>query len=435
MNEEYITHYTAEDAARTERIKAIQAQPENWVLAQNERGILQLLDILLSYLLNKAATCEIHAELSEDGLLFLKTKEACWPVENEDKVFQEIGSFLLNEEHPEEMPFLIINALSERLGLSTRLGATLYEQQYSLGELYFNMRLNGQEDLDYGTRLIFSPSRLVFRGAHLHVALLRSYFQKKVCFTPGLKIYFKTLEWESRSWTFHAPNGIADYLETLQSMQLPIVPPIRFKVQVEEVNLSLEVAIAYTETDLMDTPPGLLLGYANGKETPGGGAHIDTTIQALEGFWASMLDDLAPDQQLSEKYELNLHKGLLLIVRLEGDPALISTHDNRMQFTDALFAEYLLRLIGTELWDVFEERLSWKERILRHVYELSDKEWRTIHYYIHEEKEKRERERKEEKKEEAEQHEAAMRLRDAHRSRKDTTETEEEDEDEDDDEL
>lgn len=434
MKEEYITHYTSADAARTERIKGIQDQPSDWVVAQNERGILQLLDILLSYLLAQTKARDIQAELSEEGLLFLKTEDACWPISTADKAFQEIAALLYSEEEPEEQSFLVINALSERLGLSTLLGDTLYEQQYSMGNLHFNMRLNAQEDLDYGTRLIFSPSRLLFRGAHLHVALLRSYFQRKVCFTPNLRIQFKTLERQPRSWSFHAPNGIADYLEILQSTQLPMVPPIRFEVEVEEVNLYMEVALAYTEPDLMQAPPQLLLGYANGWETPGGGDHVDTTIKALEGFWTSMLDDLVPNRNFSEKYELDLHKGLLLIVRLEGDPALIGMRNGRMQFTDSIFTEYLLRLIGAELWEVFEERLRWKERILRHVYQLSDKEWRTIYYYIHEEEEKLALERRAEGRDEIEQHEAAMRLRAAHRS-EENTEPEEEEDDEDDDEL
>lgn len=433
MNEEYITHYTAADVARFERIKAIQAHPEEWLVAQNERGILQLLDILLSYLLSRAESKEVFAELSEDGLLFLKTESLCLPISDTNQAFQEIGHLLYNEEQPQQLNFLTINALSERLGLGTVLDNTLYEQQYSLGRLHFNMRLNGQAGLDYGTRLIFSPSRLLFRGAHLHVALLRSYFQRKVCFVPGLRIHFQTLERRSRSWSFHAPNGIVDYLETLQSTQLPIVPPISFEVSVREVDLHLEVAIAYTESDLMEMQPRLLLGYANGRETPKGD-HLDVTIQALEGFWQGVLNDLMADREVAADYEPDLHKGLLLIVRVEGDPALIGMRDGHMRFTDPLFGEYLMRLIGTELWAVFEQRDSWKERILRHVFQLSDKEWRTIYYHINREEEKLAREEDAERQEEAEQHEAAMRLRHAHRSDEEEHKQDRE-EDEDDDEL
>ncbi len=214
----------------------------------------------------------------------------------------------------------VVNALSTDLHVEVAREGFLWTQEYKIGVPQAPLKKGAAVDYT-GTTIQFLASPDIFETVEYDYETLRARFQQMAFLNKGLRIHL-TDERNGRTDDYKYDRGLMDYVEYLNnSKKSEIVHNeiISFESETKEKNMSLEVAMQWTNayTESVHT-------YANTINTHEGGTHEEGFRAAL----TSLLNKYARATNLLKEKDENLSGD---DVR-EGLTAVISVKISEPQF-------------------------------------------------------------------------------------------------------
>lgn len=163
----------------------------------------------------------------------------------------------------------VVNALSEWLEVTIRLGGVVYKQRYERGKAMYPLKeISTCRKNDTGTEITFLPDAEIFEKTRFKEDSVKSRLHETAYLNPELTIHFidKRVTPEEKV-DFHEPNGIKTFVQDLNTGKEAIHDIIYFKREVD--GIEVEAAIQF-----VDEFQENILGFCNNIFTQEGGTHI-----------------------------------------------------------------------------------------------------------------------------------------------------------------
>ena len=163
----------------------------------------------------------------------------------------------------------VVNALSEWLEVTIRVGGIVYMQRYERGKAMHPLKEIGTcRKNDTGTEVTFLPDKEIFEKTRFKEDAVKSRLHETAYLNPGLTIHFvdKRTSPEEKV-DFHEPNGIKAFVQDLNNGKSAIHDIVYFKREVD----GIEVEVAFQFIDEFQEE---ILGFCNNIFTQEGGTHI-----------------------------------------------------------------------------------------------------------------------------------------------------------------
>jgi DNA gyrase subunit B len=212
-----------------------------------------------------------------------------------------------------------VNALSEWTDVEVVKGGTVYLITFARGEMVKPLTVIAEQDKDRagrnGTRISFLPDSQIFPDTRFRYETLQHRLRELAYLNPGVTIRLLDERVDEngkqRDDTFHFEDGLLGYVEHLNRAKTPYSAPIRIMKKDENSELSIEVAMQYT-----DATNELLLAFGNNIVNPDGGTHVQgfkTSLTRTINNYAkrmNLLKDITPSGD-------DLREGLTAVVSVK----------------------------------------------------------------------------------------------------------------------
>jgi DNA gyrase subunit B len=226
-----------------------------------------------------------------------------------------------------------VNALSVQLKAEVKRDGALWQQTYSEGiptsKLIQVRPLEPNEST--GTSIAFTPDFTILQPNEFSYPALARRFRELAFLVPGLTITLKDEreQPEGDEVSFHFPNGLTDFLSSLNRSYTPIHQPVRISESVDmrghsgqRYTIEVEATFQYVQQ-----PASIILSYGNLLETPGGGTHV---VGFLRGI-ALLLNILIQEKSVSDVAPNTLDEASYV----PGLTAIISIKQQHVSFESA----------------------------------------------------------------------------------------------------
>ena len=173
-----------------------------------------------------------------------------------------------------------INAVSKELLAEVRRNGSLWQQTYSEGKRTSDLiqvrPLNAGEST--GTTIAFTPDFSILQPNAFSYPALARRFRELAYLVPGLTLTLKDEreQPEGAEVSFQYPNGLGDFLSSLNRGYTPIHKPVHISEAVDmrgrdgqRYTIEVEAVFQYVQQ-----PESTILSYGNLLETPAGGTHV-----------------------------------------------------------------------------------------------------------------------------------------------------------------
>ena len=166
----------------------------------------------------------------------------------------------------------VVNALSQWLEVEVSRDGKVHHMRFERGKPVSKLKVKGTTKKT-GTKVSYQPDTEIFESIEHEPERLLNRLEELSYLNRGVKINF-TNEKTGETVAFQEKNGIAAYVEHLNSAREPMHRPIYFtrKREDTEVEIALQYNTGYQET---------ILSYANNIHTAEGGTHVSGLKTAL----------------------------------------------------------------------------------------------------------------------------------------------------------
>lgn len=170
----------------------------------------------------------------------------------------------------------VVNALSNRVEITVRRGAQVYDMAFEHGDKVESLEVTGTcGRRNTGTRVHFWPNASYFDSANFSITKLVYLLRAKAVLCPGLRIKFNNKQTgETTEWYYEA--GLTDYLKDAVK-GLPLLPEEPFVGNFAGQLDAAEWAITW----LPEGGESVNESYVNLIPTPLGGTHVNGFRQGL----------------------------------------------------------------------------------------------------------------------------------------------------------
>jgi DNA gyrase subunit B len=177
-----------------------------------------------------------------------------------------------------------VNALSEYLECEIFRAGKVYQIEFERGRVSRPLAMVGDIPANStrtrGTRVTFLPDPTIFPETDFNFDTLETRLRELAYLNPGVTIHLTDERvgdnGKPRSVTFHAKNGLAEYVEHLMSGKNAVSSPIYVRKDEAPASLVCEVAMQYH-----DGYNELVLSFANNINNVDGGTHAQGFKTAL----------------------------------------------------------------------------------------------------------------------------------------------------------
>jgi DNA gyrase subunit B len=351
--------YSAKNITVLEGLEAVRKRPGMYIGSTGLRGLHHLVWEVVDNSVDEALAgrCDhITVELLEDGGVRIGDDGSGIPVDLHEKEGRSALEVVLTVLHAggkfdsqayavsgglHGVGISVVNALSERLLAEVERDGARWRQTYQRGIPDGPIEQVGDSDRT-GTTITFWPDRDIFESTEFVADTIVRRLRDTAFLTAGLRIALTDARPQSdpepdldapageprtardgpRTWEFHAPGGLADFVDHIRATRNKeaLHPTIHFEAEEEGPNgpQSVELACQWID-DFNDA----LLSFANTINTHEGGTHEEGFRTAL----TSVVNRYAKDKNLLRSKEVetlsgdDLRGGLVAIVSVKvGDP-------------------------------------------------------------------------------------------------------------------
>ena len=340
--------YSAKNITVLEGLEAVRKRPGMYIGSTGARGLHHLIWEVVDNSVDEALAgrcSQIDVVLTADGGVRVSDDGSGIPVDLHEKENRSALEVVLTVLHAggkfdstayavsgglHGVGISVVNALSSRVVAEIRRDGGIHQQEYSRGIPQGPVERIG-DATDTGTTISFWPDEQIFESVEFMADTIVRRLRDTAFLTAGLRITLTdervredAEEDESpRSWEFHAPRGLADFVEHLRSTRNKdgLHEPIHYEAEevLESTGAqSVEISLQWI-SDFNDT----ILSYANTINTHEGGTHEEGFRTAL----TSVLNRYAKDKNLLRSKEVDsltgddLRSGLIAIISVKvGDP-------------------------------------------------------------------------------------------------------------------
>ncbi|MDQ6748410.1 MAG: ATP-binding protein [Candidatus Dormibacteraeota bacterium] len=220
----------------------------------------------------------------------------------------------------------VVNALSEKVEATVRLGGKVHFQEYKRGKAVAPMTSSGKST-ESGTTIRFWPDAEVFETLDFDWDTVTHQLRELALLNKGIWIELHDERPEGgRDYVFYFDGGLKSFVNYLnRGLGAINVPPVHVEKQVEQ-NL-VEIALQYNNGFSEN-----ILGFVNTVHTEDGGTHISGFRSAL----TSVLNKYARQAQLIKESDPNLggddvREGLTAVVSVKlEEPQFESQTKNKL---------------------------------------------------------------------------------------------------------
>ena len=262
----------------------------------------------------------------------------------------------------------VVNALSTSLKVAVARDGALWTQEYAIGVPLAPLAQTGKAD-HTGTTIEFLASPEIFETVEYDYETLRARFQQMTFLNKGLRISL-TDERSGQSDSYFYERGLQDYVEYLNSAKKTEVVHdeiISFESETKERNMSLEVAMQWTNayTESVHT-------YANTINTHEGGTHEEGFRAALTG----LVNRYARDKNLLKEKDENLtgddcREGLTCVISVKlSEPQFEGQTKTKLGNTEA--KSFVQKVVNEQLGDWFDRNPNQAKEIIRKAIQASN---------------------------------------------------------------
>ena len=339
--------YSAKNITVLEGLEAVRKRPGMYIGSTGPRGLHHLIWEVVDNSVDEALAgrcTQIDVTLTADGGVRVADDGSGIPVDLHAKENRSALEVVLTVLHAggkfdstayavsgglHGVGISVVNALSRRVVAEIRRDGGLHRQEYSRGVPLGPVERIGDAD-DTGTTITFWPDDQIFETLEFTVDTIVRRLRDTAFLTAGLRINLvderpredAEEDVSPRSWQFHAPNGLADFVDHLRSTRNKegLHDAIHFEAEeiVDTGAQSVEISLQWIN-DFNDA----ILSYANTINTHEGGTHEEGFRTAL----TSVINRYAKDKNLLRSREVesltgdDLRSGLIAIISVKvGDP-------------------------------------------------------------------------------------------------------------------
>ena len=255
----------------------------------------------------------------------------------------------------------VVNALSTELRAVVARDGHLWTQQFKMGVPTADVKQGPKSDTT-GTVIEFLANPDIFETVEYDYETLRQRFQQMCFLNKGLQISLVD-ERSGKEDTYLYEKGLQDYVEYLNSTKkTELVNPeiIAFESETKEKNLSVEIAMQWTNgyNESVHT-------YANTINTHEGGTHEEGFRAAL----TSLLNKYARQTNLLKEKDENLtgddcREGLTAVISVKiAEPQFEGQTKTKLGNTEA--KTFVQRVVNEQLGDWMERNPQIAKEIVR----------------------------------------------------------------------
>jgi DNA gyrase subunit B len=255
----------------------------------------------------------------------------------------------------------VVNALSTSLKVEVARDGHVWNQEYSIGVPLAPLAQGKAADYT-GTTIEFLANPDIFETVEYDYETLRQRFQQMCFLNKGLRITLHD-ERDGRNDNYCYERGLEDYVEYLNSAKKTEVvhdQVISFEAETKEKNLSVEVAMQWTNayTESVHT-------YANTINTHEGGTHEEGFRAAL----TSLVNKYAREKNLLKEKDENLsgddcREGLTCVISVKlSEPQFEGQTKTKLGNTEA--KAFVQRVVNEQLGDWFGANPNQAKEIIR----------------------------------------------------------------------
>ena len=339
--------YSARNITVLEGLEAVRRRPGMYIGSTGARGLHHLIWEVVDNSVDEALAgrcSHIDVALLADGGVRISDDGSGIPVDLHEKEGRSALEVVLTVLHAggkfdsqayavsgglHGVGISVVNALSSRLVAEVDRDGGHYRQEFSRGIPVTELERDADAEAT-GTTITFWPDGEIFEDLEFNVDTIIRRLRDTSFLTAGLKITLTDErepddaddEDRQRTWQFHAPGGLRDFVDHIRSTKAKdgLHPTIHFEA--EEVGpqgaQSIEVALQWIN-DFNDS----ILSFANTINTHEGGTHEEGFRTAI----TSVINRWAKDKGLLRSKEVDaltgddLRSGLIAIVSVKvGDP-------------------------------------------------------------------------------------------------------------------
>lgn len=250
----------------------------------------------------------------------------------------------------------VVNALSNRLTVTVKLGGCIYQDQYEKGlpvvELENGLLPIIGKTKETGTTINFLPDDTIFDKTRFKEDEVKSRLHETAYLNPELTIIFEDKRKEDpEQITFHEPEGIIGFIKDMNKGDEPVHECIYFKGESE--GIVVEAAFQYVNEFHEN-----VLGFCNNIYNSEGGTH-------LTGFktqFTNVINTYARELGILKEKDVNftgadVRNGMTAVVSIKHpDPRFEGQTKTKLDNQDA--AKVVAKVTGEEIVRYFDRNLE-----------------------------------------------------------------------------
>ncbi len=256
----------------------------------------------------------------------------------------------------------VVNALSNRLTVTVKVGGCVYQDQYEKGLPVMELE-NGLLPIigktrETGTTINFLPDDTIFDKTRFKEDEVKSRLHETAYLNPELTIIFEDKRKEQpEKIVFHEPEGITGFIQDMNKGAEPVHECIYFKGEAEDI--VVEVAFQYVNEFHEN-----VLGFCNNIYNSEGGTH-------LTGFktqFTNVINTYARELGILKEKDVNftgadVRNGMTAVVSIKHpDPRFEGQTKTKLDNQDA--AKVVAKITGEEIVHYFDRNLEVLKNII-----------------------------------------------------------------------